>query len=297
MSKILVHLHLYYHDQVDFFIDKLKNIDGVDWDLIVTYSSELKQTTNKILNFKKNAQFLKVDNVGYDILPFIQAIRSVNPEDYSLVLKLHTKRGYPKQNRNGQWIDYSWRNSLVDSLIGSKQIFNKNLKLFEKDPQIGMVSSLRYYQKRDFYDQYVAKELNNLGLYKKDRHTAMGAMFLIRADVLSPLKSDSIRLDKFYSQENKSGQSISMAHIYERIFSHLPVNFGLRHKAVAISRSEALSLGLKRTLEETARIFFVMGRKGPSKKKIIKIFGIKIYESKRGKAEADAQKLKELFNE
>ena len=32
-KKLLVHLHLYYLEQVDFMLKKLRNITGCDWDL------------------------------------------------------------------------------------------------------------------------------------------------------------------------------------------------------------------------------------------------------------------------
>ena len=57
-NKILVHLHLYYHNQVDFMIKKLKNINNCDWDLYVTVCEDNPVSIRKILGFKKDAKII-----------------------------------------------------------------------------------------------------------------------------------------------------------------------------------------------------------------------------------------------
>ena len=93
MKKVLVHLHLFYHEQLPYFLDKLKNINNCDWDLIVTVCEHIDESEKMILNFKSDAEIRLVENNGYDILPFLNVIKSVNLDDYDFVLKLHTKRG------------------------------------------------------------------------------------------------------------------------------------------------------------------------------------------------------------
>jgi len=48
-KKLLVHLHLYYHDQLDNMIEKLKNIQICEWDLYVTTCEYNKDMYEKIL--------------------------------------------------------------------------------------------------------------------------------------------------------------------------------------------------------------------------------------------------------
>ena len=124
--KLLVHLHIYYHNQVDYFIKKLSNIHGCDWDLIVTYVEENNESFNKIKNFKPDAQFKKAENIGYDVWPFIQVLRQIDLNDYDYIIKLHTKNCSSKPdifNKTG----YYWRDHLVNPLIGSKRIFKSNV--------------------------------------------------------------------------------------------------------------------------------------------------------------------------
>ena len=50
-KKLLVHLHLYYLEQVDFMLKKLRNITGCDWDLYVTLCNSDNNVINKIKTF------------------------------------------------------------------------------------------------------------------------------------------------------------------------------------------------------------------------------------------------------
>ena len=89
--RLLVHLHIYYHDQTEYFVGKLANINGCDWDLYVTMNNLNPVTMSLVRAVKPDAHFVETDNIGYDIWPFISIIKSVNLADYDLVMKLHTK--------------------------------------------------------------------------------------------------------------------------------------------------------------------------------------------------------------
>ena len=82
MSRLLVHLHIYYHNQVDYFIGKMKNITDCEWDLLVTFSEYDSQTEALIKEFKPSAAFLKVENVGYDVWPFISVLKKIDFSRY-----------------------------------------------------------------------------------------------------------------------------------------------------------------------------------------------------------------------
>ena len=55
-KKLLAHLHLYYLEQVDFMLKKLRNITGCDWDLYVTLCNSDNNVINKIKTFDNNTQ-------------------------------------------------------------------------------------------------------------------------------------------------------------------------------------------------------------------------------------------------
>ena len=89
--RLLVHFHVYYHDQVDYFIEKMSNINGCEWDLYVTMNNLVQETVDKLTVLKPDTHFIEMENVGYDVWPFIDVIKSVDISDYDLVMKLHTK--------------------------------------------------------------------------------------------------------------------------------------------------------------------------------------------------------------
>ena len=49
--KLFVHVHIYYHEQTDYIIKKLKNITGCIFDLYVSYSKNNEATKEKFLKF------------------------------------------------------------------------------------------------------------------------------------------------------------------------------------------------------------------------------------------------------
>ena len=74
MGKLLVHLHLYYQDQTDYFLDRLSNIT-VPFTLIVTMTDENAEIRKKILVKFPDARIITVENSGYDVYPFFQAMK------------------------------------------------------------------------------------------------------------------------------------------------------------------------------------------------------------------------------
>ena len=54
-----------------------------DFDLFVTIPEKNLNLTPQILSTFPKAQIQVVDNIGYDIFPFIKVIKSVNIDDYS----------------------------------------------------------------------------------------------------------------------------------------------------------------------------------------------------------------------
>ena len=59
-KKILVHLHLFYHNQIDYVISKLRNITNCKWDLYVTFCDENEKSFLKLKRFKPDVIFFKV---------------------------------------------------------------------------------------------------------------------------------------------------------------------------------------------------------------------------------------------
>ena len=209
--KFLVHVHVYYHDQVDYMIEKLSNISNCDWDLYVTLNEENQETTQKFLQLNPNTKFVKAENKGYDVWPFIQTIRSLNLDDYDYILKIHTKAP-----RNKSWgchgLKYDtkhfrgnfWRDRIIDAIVGSKELFQANIKKLQSDKSIGMITSRGFFIPiidEDFETDSQYKLYERLNIKKEFRFVSAGTMFIIKADVVKKLANSDIKAEDF---DNKS---------------------------------------------------------------------------------------------
>ena len=242
--RLLVHLHIHYYDQIDYFIEKLANISGVDWDLFVTeaqHNSNIEKAFNR-LGIKP--YYLETENIGYDIWPFIVVIKSIKIDDYDLVMKLHTKNKRETEARiNGFSLKgYLWRNELIDSLLSSKTHFLKLLDLFVQDKRLGLVCSDWLYVKKSNNRRedlsMLQNEIKRLGFEHTSDYFCAGTMFMARIYLFQFLQSEKISSCLFAGEARTeaSGPSSSMAHVYERILSMVPSEYSYTVKTIVTNR-------------------------------------------------------------
>ena len=223
MTRILVILHIYYHEQVDYFISRLRNINGCEWDLTVTGSSINEDTVRKILSMKPDAEFLTVENSGYDVWPFIQAVRAKDISGYDLIMKLHTKNVDKfKWKINGlKLTGESWRDLLVDSMLSSEEQFRKCLMTFRNNPDTGMVCSyeLCVLPSHKFAEDtcMLTAEGQRIGIPDARKMFCAGTMFMTRPECLKKIREASFEASSWESS-NASHSMATLAHVYERIF-------------------------------------------------------------------------------
>lgn len=225
-DKILVHLHLYYHSQIHYFLKRLKNITCY-YDLYVTYTEENEDSFKLIKSLKPDAHLMKVKNIGYDVYPFWQVLQKVNLDSYKYILKVHTKnyRSSFFVVNNHKHYGYEWRNALVDSLLGSKRIFNKNIKTL-KSPEIGMIASanlIKHPQKsidKTFDSVLKPLMLNLLNIDLQPSPFVCGTMFIVKSQLLHPFKNLLLN-DTYFNCIPSTGSSNSLAHSLERYLCYI----------------------------------------------------------------------------
>lgn len=253
-KRVLVHLHLFYHEQIDYLLEKLSNINSCSWDLFVTYIKDNKEVLDKILNFKKDAKLIKVDNIGYDVYPFIKIIQNINLDDYDFILKLHTKSiQQPKIELNNIFYKNSdWRDELFDSLLKNKKRFKNNLKKFN-NPSIGIVCSkaLLFKEKNAFCKDEAqiafTKQTKKLNFDFRKNPFVAGTMFMSRASIYKFLQKIDLKKEEFIS-ENKTNLGFTLAHAYERLLTM--VVFEQNYKASCIKcKRKFFKLYLKNILK------------------------------------------------
>ena len=223
MSRLLVHFHIYYHDQVEFFIEKMKNIVGCEWDLLVTYSTGSAQTESLIKEFKPEAEFLQVENAGYDVWPFIKVLKTVDFDKYDYILKLHTKNVSPTKNRiNGLTLkNEKWRNILVDSILADSEQFTKCFNLLKNDSKCGIVCAYELSKRRSLGLPEDLSALENeaerIGVSTLSGKFVSGTMFLARLDAFRVIKDAELEVEAFSKHKAASHSTGSLAHVYERL--------------------------------------------------------------------------------
>jgi len=225
MKKLLVIFHLYYKDQLPWFLEKLSHIKGCHWDLLVTGPSFDSQSVKALKAFKEDVRFLECENVGYDIWPFLKALQRTCLESYDYILKLHTKSqtSHHKVRINGVRLKgYMWRNILVDALLQDNNRFQEVLRIFEEHPHAGMVCSEKLFAVLHFPEDHelLDQELERLHLRTPERHFCVGTMMMMRSCLLQALPLKEYSASMFPSQ-SETNSGATPAHVYERVLSLL----------------------------------------------------------------------------
>ncbi|MGT2845000.1 rhamnan synthesis F family protein [Streptococcus hongkongensis] len=126
-KKVAVHLHTYYVDLLEEFLEQFEHFN-FKYDLFLTTDShEKKVEINKILSYKgKVATIYITGNKGRDIIPMLKLKEILMGYDY--VGHFHTKKSpeYP------HWVGDSWRNELYQMLIHQADNILSNFELNQK---------------------------------------------------------------------------------------------------------------------------------------------------------------------
>lgn len=284
MSKLLTVLHVFYHDQIDYFIDKLSNINGIEWDLVVTYSTRSVETEAKIKGLKPDARLLQVPNVGYDVWPFIQVMRCTDCSEYDYVLKLHTK-GESELRFNGVNFKGSlWRDLLVDAIMKSKRHFSACIDILEKQSDVGMICSYELFKKMEDIlpedTHMLQEEARRISLDITDAYFCAGTMFLARSDCFMKLQEFEYA-HELWGNLNKSHASGTLAHVYERILCLMVFDRGYKIVKKCGSKFLRFSVFYKSNLSPFIKQILNLYRDPYTREKYLTLFGIKINLSDR----------------
>lgn len=267
LKKVLVCIHIYYHNQVDYIIDKLKSLNGFDYDLFVTYTNENKETNEKFLNFNKNAKFKIVENKGYDIYPFLALINEIDLEKYSSVLKLHTKN-------KDEFDSYSWRDDLYENLMGTKNIFKANLKKLEKYGLVGSKKRITTMNERCPENVWLFEDVcKKIGIEPKKANFIAGTIFLARIEIIKRIKELNLLQLDFENKTMETGSNGTVAHVIERLFGVLCNDLG--YKIYGSNKRKIFSKEWKNNI--LRKIFSIQNK---NCKKFYTIFGITISKNR-----------------
>lgn len=140
--KIAVQVHLFYDDLIKDIINRTNNIP-VKYDLYITITTpEIKDKLEKyIKNYSKANYFeiLIVKNMGRDVLPFLNQIKS-KFKFYKYLCHIHTKKSLTAPE-----IGNLWRNYLYNNLLGNSTIVSEILYDFERIEKLGFIFPETFY--------------------------------------------------------------------------------------------------------------------------------------------------------
>lgn len=195
-KKVAVHLHTFYVDLLEEFMDQFKHFH-FDYDLFLTTDSESKKQEIKAILEKtgKTAKVFITGNRGRDIIPMLKLKEELASYDY--IGHFHTKKSpeYP------YWVGDSWRNELYQMLIEPADNILANL---ESRDNLGLViadipSFFRYTKIVDPWNENrFADDMNDLWeRMNLDRHIdfnsldtfimSYGTFIWFKKDTLQPL--------------------------------------------------------------------------------------------------------------
>lgn len=228
LKRVSIILHLYYQDLWFYFKEKLEKLN-YKFDLYVTLSQNsatIGQTEwlkEKIKSF--GGKVFIVPNKGLDIGPFLFVLNYIFKKGiiYDYTIKLHSKKSLHNS------IGDSWRDDLVNSLIGNQKVFNSNINKIENG-NIGMVGSEKWiWEDPDNYDNKYIDYFKDKLLIKSNINKFIGGtMFMVNFNILKKYfikNSISIyeELEEGYFQDNESPKK---THALERIFGIIVYDSG-----------------------------------------------------------------------
>lgn len=220
-------VHAYYPERWPELAECLRNL-GPDTRLIVTYGMGNDKAIEGARRDFPEATFLECENRGYDIWPFLKALKLVDFAWTDLIVKLHTKRDVevPRKTVVGfaTLNDSSWRNMLL-SFVRTPEAWQRTLKCFA-DERVGLVGAKQLvFLRKDAKKPEMARSFdrarefirNNWKLNASKKSSFIGGtMFAVRASLYKMLADYPFTAEMF--EVSAGHDTETFAHMIERLF-------------------------------------------------------------------------------
>lgn len=255
-KKILVHAHVYYKDLWAGLADCIKNISGYEYELHISMVDDDESFRQAVLADFPDAQFHLVENRGFDVRPFVQLIQGVRLDDYSYVVKLHTKRDTVRVKLNNlSFKGADWRVSAL-SIFSSPSYFRECAKYLDQHPDCGLIGARRLTVQINKCEDQVYPRFSQ---FIKDKgyldcpeaKFVAGTMFMVRASLLKPLYA--IQPDEF---EDIVAHDGLFAHVIERFFGYMIYMQGCHIKDPRMRGMRDLCMYAEATMNGCSGFFF-----------------------------------------
>lgn len=209
--KVAVVLHLFYEKQWPEFREALANLQ-VPYQLFISLPPESRFDTLIFRDFPE-AIVRKAANLGRDVAPFVALMPEL--QAFDAVCKIHSKRSDVGHQ--------SWRRSVINGLLGTKQRVETYLAAFAHEPDLVLAGPRKWYidgpkhggETEQAIQFQHGKMPSNWGFFA-------GTMFWCRPQVFAGLERIYPR-DIFTSHTDDDGHP---EHAIERLFGLIPHQAG-----------------------------------------------------------------------
>jgi lipopolysaccharide biosynthesis protein len=226
--SLIVHLHLFYVDLLDEFIESI-NCIPISHDLIITVcdqsSLDLVELNKHRFTHVSKIIIKLVQNRGRDLGPFIVELSGII-DQYDLVLHLHSKK-----SETVNW-GHLWRKYLLRNLLGDKANVRMILNTFLANPDIGIIGVPVYapistHMSWGPDQKSRCQELLNdcfggsstVPPLPQEPDFSAGSFFWARTDAIHQLFSQGFTYESFEAEDQQVESTL--AHAVERVFPYL----------------------------------------------------------------------------
>jgi lipopolysaccharide biosynthesis protein len=217
--RIAVVLHLYYVELASEIASYLNNL-SLPFDLLISTDSKEKKdviVAHPILKMSAAAKICVVPNRGRDMAPKLIAFVD-DYKKYDLLLFIHSKQSLHDS------ILADWRNVIMSQLLGTREIVDDILGLFEAYPKLGIVSpchfepilfAVNWGPNWDGANR-IAKRMGIRLHSKGPMDFPSGSMFWTRPEALAPLLKLNLKYTDFEVEAQQTDGTLG--HQIERLF-------------------------------------------------------------------------------
>lgn len=218
--RILVCLHLYYTQSFNDIKLYLNNLSSYNYDLCITYTEGMLNTNtyNQIIKFKPDAKIFPCPNKGFDVGPYLEALKFYDISKYDIVFKLHSK-GTARKNifiYNHYFEKDDWFKYLYEGILGAYTV-HKTIDILSSENDYGLVAADNLIVKDPPHKQNLMKQYIDMLKLKwdiTDYKYVAGTCFAVRSELAENIKRLNLGIDSF--PDSKRGK-FSFAHAMERI--------------------------------------------------------------------------------
>ena len=288
--RTLCIVHVFYPDFWPEIASCLRSIDE-PLDLVVTYVDETKGIPEMVRRDFPDARFVLCENRGFDIWPFLKALKTVDLSRYSVLVKLHTKRDVKRDGRplvfnHCDFAESAWREYLLGFIRDAESWRATMVRL--SHPGVGMVADRHVIMRRtdtpwfntrrsmDAAVEFV-QELYGTSVPGNPQFVA-GTMFAARPVVFARLLARGWSADDF-SESVRDGTE-QTAHMLERVLGVVVSAEGLRIDSPRGDLARwRLGVSVRDALAAVVR--FIWSDSVVNGRRIVKVMGVSIYRSAR----------------